>query len=131
LERLENWLFSGFAALAVVLAVLGLYGLISHEVELSRRDIGIRIAVGATYARIFGLVNRRVGWMLGSGLVLGGFSAWAVRRLLGTVVAIRPERDVLVLSLLAVLFVAVAFLAALVPARRAAAVDPMTSLRAE
>lgn len=51
-ERLENWLFGAFAALAVLLAVVGLYGLISHEVELSTRDIGVRMALGASRGRI-------------------------------------------------------------------------------
>ena len=55
LERLENWLFGCFAGLALVLALIGLYGLISHEVELSRHDIGIRMAIGASRFRILPL----------------------------------------------------------------------------
>jgi putative ABC transport system permease protein len=70
-ERLENWLFGAFAALAVLLAIVGLYGLISHEVELSTRDIGVRMALGATRGRILGGIYRRVGWMLGGGVVIG------------------------------------------------------------
>jgi len=131
LERLENWLFGSFAALALVLALIGLYGLISHEVELSRRTIGIRMAVGATPARIFALVYRRVGGMLAAGMAAGALATWAARRLLATVVTIQPERDALALAALAGAFLAVALLAAWFPARRAATVDPMATLRAE
>ena len=131
LERLENWLFGCFAALALVLALIGLHGLVSHEVELSRRDIGIRVAIGATRARIFAMVYRRVGAMLAAGIVAGAFATWAARRLLGTVVTLQPEHDLFALLGLAAVFVAVALLAALLPARRAATVDPMTSLRSE
>jgi ABC-type antimicrobial peptide transport system permease subunit len=55
-ERLDNWLFGSFAVIAVLLATLGLYGLISHEVALSTRDIGVRVALGATRARVLALV---------------------------------------------------------------------------
>jgi putative ABC transport system permease protein len=131
LERLENWLFGCFAALALVLALIGLYGLVSHEVELSRRDIGIRVAIGATRGRIFALVYRRVGVMLAGGIVAGVLATWAARRLLDTVVKIQPEHDAAALLGLAGVFILVALLAALLPARRAATVDPITSLRAE
>jgi len=131
LQRLENWLFGSFAALALLLALIGLYGLVSHEVELSRRDMGIRVAVGATRGRIFGLVYRRVGAMLLGGLVAGTAATYAARKLLATVVTIQAERDLASLAGLAAVFVAVALAAAFLPARRAATVDPMASLRAE
>jgi len=131
LQRLENWLFGSFAALALLLALIGLYGLVSHEVELSRRDIGIRVAVGATRARIFGLVYRRVGVMLAGGLVAGVAATFAARKLLATVVTIQAERDLASLAGLAAVFLGVAAAAAFLPARRAATVDPMSSLRAE
>jgi putative ABC transport system permease protein len=131
LQRLENWLFGSFAALALVLALIGLYGLVSHEVELSRRDMGIRVAIGATRGRIFGLVYRRVGIMLAGGLAAGAVATYAARKLLAAVVTLKPERDLASLLGLAGVFLAVALLAAFVPARRAATVDPMSSLRAE
>jgi ABC-type antimicrobial peptide transport system permease subunit len=89
------------------------------------------VAIGATRARIFAMVYRRVGGMLAAGIVAGACAAWAARRLLGTVVTLQPEHDVFALLGLAGIFVAVALLAALLPARRAATVDPMTSLRSE
>jgi putative ABC transport system permease protein len=131
LQRLENWLFGSFAALALVLALIGLYGLVSHEVELSRRDMGIRVAIGATRGRIFGLVYRRVAIMLAGGLVAGAAATYAARKLLATVVTIKPERDIAGLLALAGVFLLVSLGAAFLPARRAATVDPMSSLRAE
>jgi putative ABC transport system permease protein len=131
LERLENWLFGSFAILALVLALVGIYGLISHEVELSRRDLGIRIALGATSAKIFGLVYRRVGAMVGAGIGVGVLALWAARRLIGTVAALDPGRDGIALLALVFTFAAVSLLAAFVPARRAATADPLESLRSE
>jgi putative ABC transport system permease protein len=131
LERLENWLFASFAALALLLALVGLYGLISHEVELSRRDIGIRIAIGATRRRIFGLVYRRVGGMLGAGIAGGLLAVWAARQLIARVVPLHPGRDGAMLVALVGAFAGVALVAAFVPARRAATVDPLESLRTE
>ena len=131
LERLENWLFASFAALALVLALIGLYGLISHEVELGRRDLGIRLAIGASRSSILALVYRRVGAMLGGGLVAGIAATWAVRRILMTVVSLKFDRDGAALAAVVGVFLAIALLAALVPARRAATVDPMASLRSE
>ena len=66
-ERMESWLFGIFAGLALVLALVGLYGLVSHEVEQSTRDIGVRMALGATRARILAMVLQRVAWMLAAG----------------------------------------------------------------
>lgn len=131
LQRLENWLFGSFAGLALALSIIGLYGLVSHEVELSRRDLGIRVAIGATRGRIFGLVYRRVGAMLAIGLAAGIAATYAARKLLATVVTIRLERDLAGLVVLGAVFVGVALAAAFLPARRAATVDPMASLRSE
>ena len=131
LERLENWLFGSFAALALVLALVGLYGLISHEVELGRRDLGIRLAVGAPRSSIFALVYRRVGAMLAIGLIAGIAATWAVRSVLAAVVTLKPDRDGAALLALTGIFIGIALLAALIPARRAATVDPMTTLRSE
>jgi len=73
-RRLDNWLFGTFAGLAVLLTIVGLYGLVTHEVELSTRDIGVRIALGTTRSRIFGIVFARVSFMLVSGVAVGLFS---------------------------------------------------------
>lgn len=130
-ERLENWAFSSFAALALVLALIGLYGLISHEVELARRDLGIRIALGASRGQMFSLVYARVGAMLAIGVSGGILATWAARRLIATVVPIHESSDAQTIALLVVIFAFVSLAAAFLPARRAATVDPMSSLRAD
>jgi hypothetical protein len=130
-ERLENWLFGTFAALAVLLALVGLYGLISHEVELSTREIGVRMALGATRVRVLSALYRRVALMLLAGVIAGLLIASAAQKLVVSVVVIRAFQDAaVILGLAAVLFVA-GLLAALWPARRAVSVDPMVALRYE
>jgi putative ABC transport system permease protein len=130
-EQLENWLFGAFAALAVLLAMTGLYGLISHEVELCRRDIGVRMAVGATRSAVLGSIFRRVAAMLLAGLLCGLLLAFAGHRLISSVVAVRPAKDLWVVAVLAAGLFAVGILAALFPARSAAKVEPMVALRYE
>jgi len=130
-ERLENWLFGAFAGLAVLLAIVGLYGLISHEVELSTRDIGIKLALGASRGRILEGIYRRVGWMLGVGVVLGLLVTVAAEKFIGAVVAVGLAKDGLLIVALAVGLMGVGLLAAAVPARRASGVEPMEALREE
>ena len=130
-ERLENWLFGTFAALAALLAIVGMYGLISHEVELSTRDIGVRLALGATRGRILAGIYRRVGWMLGGGLVLGLLLTGAARKYISSVVAMKIDKDAgSILALTAAFFIA-GLVAALLPARRASSIEPMDALRDE
>jgi hypothetical protein len=131
LERLKNWLFGTFAALAVLLAVVGLYGLISHEVELSTRDIGVRMALGATRGAVWAAVYRRVGLMLGGGIVGGLALTGAVQKLLSAVVVIHGAKDAEIIALLATVLFAAGIASVLPPARRAASVDPMVALRYE
>jgi putative ABC transport system permease protein len=130
-ERLENWLFGTFAALAVLLAIVGLYGLISHEVELSTREIGVRMALGAPRARILGDVYRRVCWMLGSGVVIGLLLTAAARKYIGSVVALDIDKDAGRILLLTAALVGAGLIAALLPARRASSIEPMEALREE
>lgn len=130
-QRLENWLFGAFAALAVLLSLVGLYGLISHEVEAGTRDIGVRMALGATRPRIFGMVYARVGFMLAIGLATGLFATWVLRTVIRAVITLKWEHDAAAIAGVLVLFAAVALFSAFVPARRAASVEPMESLRVE
>ena len=130
-ERLENWLFGTFAALAVLLAIVGLYGLISHEVELSTREIGVRMALGAPRARILGDIYRRVCWMLGGGVVIGLLLTAAARKYIGSVVALDLDKDAGRILLLTAALVGAGLIAALLPARRASSIEPMEALREE
>jgi len=130
-ERLENWLFGTFAALAVLLAIVGLYGLISHEVELSTREIGVRMALGAPRVRILGDIYRRVGWMLGGGVVIGLLLTAAARKYIGSVVTLDLDKDAGRILLLTAALVGAGLIAALLPARRASSIEPMEALREE
>ena len=130
LERLENWLFGTFAALAVSLAIVGLYGLISHEVELSTRDIGVRMALGATRGAVLVSIYRRVGLMLLGGIVCGLAVTDAVQKVLSAIVVIHAKDAGIIAALASVLF-AVGIASVLPPVRRAAKIDPMVALRYE
>jgi predicted permease len=131
LERLENWLFGAFAALSVLLAVVGLYGLISHEVELSTRDIGIKLALGASRGNILSGIYKRVGLMLLAGLSIGLLVTAAAHRFIAAVVAIQAGKDGLLILTLALALLTTGLVAAAVPANRASSVQPMDALRDE
>jgi predicted permease len=130
-ERMEGWLFGIFASLALLLAMVGLYGLVAHEVEQSTRDIGVRMALGATRNRILSMVMSRVAWMLGAGAVAGLALTFAVRKLIGVVIFFDAQREVGGFLLLALLLIVAGLIAALIPAARAASIEPMQALRAE
>jgi predicted lysophospholipase L1 biosynthesis ABC-type transport system permease subunit len=130
-ERMESWLFGIFAAIALTLAMVGLYGLVSHEVEQATRDIGVRMALGATRNRILRMVLRRVTWMLAAGTLAGLILTVVVRKLIGVVIYIDPQKDADAFIAIALLLVGAGLIAALIPARRAASIDPMQALRSE
>jgi predicted permease len=130
-ERMETWLFAIFAGLALVLAMVGLYGLLSHEVELATRDIGIRMALGATRKRILAMVIFRVASLLGLGGAAGIALTIVVQKVIGTVIYFDALRELAGFVLLALMLLLVGLLAALIPASRAASLDPMHALRAD
>jgi putative ABC transport system permease protein len=130
-ERMESWLFGIFASLALALAMVGLYGLVSHEVEQATRDIGVRMALGATRDRILGMVLGRVAWMLGAGTVVGLALTLFARKLIGMVIYFDAQKEIGGFLLLALLLVVVGLIAALIPAARAASVNPTQALRTE
>ena len=130
-ERMESWLFGIFAGLALALALVGLYGLISHEVEQAARDIGVRMALGASRPRILGMVLRRVAWMLGAGALAGLALTVGVRKVIGMVIYFDAQKEAGGLLLLASVMVAAGLVAAFVPAARAASIEPMQALRNE
>ena len=131
LERLENWLFGSFAVLALLLAAVGIYGLIAHEVELSTRDIGVRMALGASRSRVLELIYRRVGWMMAAGVAAGLAGTFAAQKLIASLVTIKAASDAPIIAGLVVGVIAAGMIAAWFPARRAAAIEPTTALRSE
>jgi hypothetical protein len=130
-ERMESWLFGIFASLALALAMVGLYGLVSHEVEQGTRDIGVRMALGATRNRILSMVLRRVAWMLAAGTAAGLALTIVARKLIGMVIYFEAQKEAGGFLLLASLLLVAGLLAALIPAARAASIEPMQALRAE
>jgi ABC-type antimicrobial peptide transport system permease subunit len=130
-ERMESWLFGIFAGLALLLALVGLYGLVSHEVEQSRRDIGVRMALGASRQRILGIVMRRVAWMLAAGTAAGIILTLFAQKIIEIVIHFEARQEAGGLTTVALLLVAVGLLAALIPAARAASTEPMQALRTE
>ena len=120
-----------FAALAVVLAAVGIYGVISYSVQQRYREIGIRMALGATGDRVVSLVVRQGLALTLTGILLGTAGAYTVTRLLRSLLYGVGERDPVTFVGVAVLLGAVALVASWLPARRAARVDPLAAMRAE
>ena len=120
-----------FAAIAVVLAAIGLYGVIAYTVAQRTREIGIRTALGARPREVARLVLGQSMRTVALGLVVGVGGALAVSRLLSTLLYGVGATDPLTFVGVTLLLAAVAALASYVPARRAARVDPMVALRYE
>jgi predicted permease len=130
-ERMENWLFGIFAGLALTLALIGIYGLISHEVELRTRDIGIRMALGSTRERVMAQILLRVAILMTTGIAVGGVLTLALRNVLASVIEMRVAKYPWLLVGVALAMALFGIAASLLPARRAASIDPMQALRAE
>jgi ABC-type antimicrobial peptide transport system permease subunit len=129
--RLLSTLTATFAGLATLLAAIGLYGVLAYNVARRTREIGIRMALGATAPHVRGLVARDVVIMLGIGAAIGLAAAAGASRLLKSVLFEMQPWDPAVFGSAAGLLVLVALAAAYVPTRRATAVDPIVALRYE
>jgi len=129
--RFRTLLLVAFASMAVVLAAVGIYGLMSFSVVQRTREIGIRVALGAQPGQVVMPVVREGLLLALSGIGLGVIGSLAATRVLTTFLFdVRPG-DVVTHVTVALLLLAVALLASYIPSRRAAHVDPITALRAE
>ena len=130
-SRMESWVFGIFACIAVLLVAVGIYGLLTQEVISHTRDIGVRMALGATRTAITRMMFGRISVLLGIGLGSGLLMTLALRRVVGSIVTIQLERDGLVIAALVALLATIGLLAAVTPIQRAASIDPMQALRGE
>jgi len=129
-EHLVAWLFGSFAVLALALAAVGLYSVVSYSVAQRTNEFGIRIALGAQRAHVLRIVFSSTVVSVGSGILVGMLLTLALSRVL-THWAQGSSRDPLVLLAVTFLLSLVAIIACSAPARRAVKVDPMTALRYE
>lgn len=129
--RQPTWVVGAFAGVAALLAALGLYGVLAHAVTQQRREIGIRMALGARSGDVLSLILRSALTLLGVGLVSGLLGAFALTRVLKSLLFQVSTLDPVALAGACVLMTLVGILASWIPASRAARVDPMTVLRDE
>jgi predicted permease len=129
--RFAMTVLMSFALLAVLLAAVGLYGVLSYQVLQRRRELGVRAALGASRGSLIALVLRQGLGVAVIGIALGlGGAAWLARLMQGLLFGIAPH-DAIAFSAAPVTLLAVAVVATLIPARRAASADPIEVLRAE
>jgi putative ABC transport system permease protein len=124
-------LVAGFAWFALVLATIGIYGVIAYSVSQRTHEIGVRVALGATAQGVVALVLKRGAGLAALGIAIGVPAAWALSRFLASLLYGISPRDVTVFAGVPLLHLAVALAASYIPARRAAKVDPVIALRIE
>jgi putative ABC transport system permease protein len=130
-SRLSSYLLAGFAAIALLLAAIGLYGIISYGVAQRRGEIGVRVALGADRGSILGLIVRQGMGLTAVGLAVGLVGAFALTRLLRSLLFGVGAADPVTFFAVPLLLAAVALVASYLPADRAARTDPATALRTQ
>ncbi len=131
IHRSSAWLVGAFAAMALLLGVVGLYGVIAYSVSQRTREIGVRMALGAQPGAVYRLVLLEAGWLIGAGIVSGLLCSIALSSLLRQLLFGVKTWDWMTLTGVAIVLGISALLASYLPARRAAAVNPLDALRAE
>jgi predicted permease len=129
--RLAASMLGAFGGLAIVLAATGVYGVMAYAVSRRRREIGIRIAIGASRPQVMRLVLIRTSVLLAVGTVLGTLAALAIGGQLSPILYGVSPRDPVTFTLATLLMAAIAFTAAWLPARRATLIEPSSALREE
>jgi ABC-type antimicrobial peptide transport system permease subunit len=130
-DRMISTLSAAFAALATLLAAVGLYGVLAYSVAQRTREIGVRMALGADEGRVRGMVLKQVGLMTVIGGLIGVGAALGLGRAAGSLLFELKGHDPIVFTVAAATLALVAFGAGYIPARRASRVEPMEALRYE
>jgi putative ABC transport system permease protein len=130
-QRFFGWMFALFGIIALVLASVGVYGVISYSVSQRTQEIGVRLALGAQPADVIRLVVRNGAVVALSGIVIGLVGAFGVTRVIQSLLIDVSSTDALSFIAVTVFLGAIALFASYVPARRATRVDPLTALRSE
>lgn len=131
LHRSSAWLVGGFAAIALLLGVVGLYGVIAYSVSQRTREIGVRMALGAQHAAVYWLILKEAGWLISVGIGLGTVGAVVAATLARTLLFGVSSWDFQTIVTVAVVLGIAAVAASFVPARRATSVNPVEALRTE
>jgi macrolide transport system ATP-binding/permease protein len=131
LHRSSAWLVGGFAALALLLGVVGLYGVIAYSVSQRTREIGVRMALGASRSSVYSLILKEAGLLIAVGVIVGLAASVGAARLMDKLLFGVRAWDAGTLIGVAVMLAVCAMLASYIPARRAASVNPSEALRAE
>ncbi|HEY6445368.1 MAG TPA: ABC transporter permease [Acidobacteriaceae bacterium] len=131
LRRVSAWLVGSFASLALLLSIVGLYGVIAYSVSQRTREIGVRMALGAQRNTVYRMILREAGVLAVAGIVLGLLGSLAATTLLGKLLFQVHAWDATTLAAVSVMLAAAALVASFLPARRAASVNPTEALHAE
>lgn len=130
-SRFSLWLLLSFAVLALLLASVGMYGVISYSVAQRTREIGIRVALGANRREVLAMILNQGGRLAALGIIIGLFASLGATRLMaGLLYEVKPA-DPLTFFAVSLILASVAFLACLLPAVRATRLDPVAALRVE
>ena len=130
-QRFSTVMLGAFAVFALILAVVGVYGVMSHLVSQGTHDIGVRLALGAQRGRIVSMVIRRGMELTGAGIVLGLLGAAALTRVMASLLFGVSATDAVTFAAVSVTLAAIGVFASYLPARRATLVDPVIALREE
>jgi predicted permease len=128
-RRIATWLIGAFGALAMALALIGVYGVMSYDVSQRAREIGIRMALGADRRSVLALVLRGSVWMASIGVLVGAVLAFILARIAGGLLFGVTPHDPVTYAALAAVLIGMAVAAAYLPARRATALKPLDALR--
>ena len=131
LHSTSAWLIGGFAVLALLLGVVGLYGVIAYSVSQRTREIGVRMALGAQRGAVYQLVMSEAGWLTGIGIIAGLACAVGAAALMRKLLFGVQAWDVWTLGGVSLVLASSALMASYLPARRAASINPVDALRAE